>query len=181
MGTAAVPTLGLVLPELYIPLFHLGSPEQRFQPIPLRWGCLRCPCRDGGRVCLHLCGHDAKHLLPSEQLGRRSNYLFQDKNNSSNLGAAASFPAHGETRIILARGGERTPQCGGAQACVPPAAAPVWDLNWGGGGWSREQAPSPRQHGAQLVGKTVYLPKNAVFQRRRREPSGLTSHVGRAE
>lgn len=59
----------------------------------------------------------------------------------------------------------------------PLAAAPKWDLEWGGGGWSQGKAgknweklgkaSSSRQHGVQLVGKTVCLPKNAVFWRRR--------------
>lgn len=78
-------------------------------------------------MCLHLCGHDAKHLPPLEQLGCGSNYLFQDKNNSSNLRAAASFLAGGKTRIILTRGGEKIPQCGGARDTSPP----MWDPNQG--------------------------------------------------
>lgn len=80
-------------------------------------GRAMCPCRDGGHVCLHLCGHDPKHLPPSEQLGRGSNYLFQDKNNSSNLRAAASFLADGETRIILARGVEKNSTWGRPDTC----------------------------------------------------------------
>lgn len=167
-GCRCGPHSGSDAPRAVHPPFPPWHPRTGgFSPFRAGSGCLLCPCRAGGRVCLHLGDHDAKHLPPSEQLGRRSNYLFQDKNNSSNLGAAASLPDDGETRIILARGEEKTPQCGGAQGHVPTAAAPVWDLSCDGGGWSQGEASSPRQHGAQLVGKTVYLPKNAVFQRRR--------------
>jgi len=87
----------------------------------------RAPNETRGRVCLHLCGHDAKHLPPSKRLGRGSNYLFQDKNNSRNLRAAASFPADGETRIILARGGRKNSTWGSPAKrprCCGPSLGP---------------------------------------------------------
>lgn len=155
------------------PTFHPPFPPRRpgtgdFSSLRSGSGCslcpgrAMCPRRDGGRVCLHLCGHDAKHLPPSERLGRGSNYLFQDKNNSSNLRAAASFPAHGGTRIILVKGGGETPMWGSSGMC-PHHCSP--NLGPESGPVGAEEAGAGEKH--HLRGSTEHnlLAKQFICQK----------------
>lgn len=172
MGTAVVLTLGVMLLEHPPRQPRTGG----FSSLRSGSGCLRCLGRAGGRACLHLCGHDAKHLPPSEQLGCGSNYLFQDKNNSNNLRAAASFLAGGKTRIILTRGREKILQCGGAQAHLPPNVGPE------SGPKGAEEAGVREKH--HVLGSVEHnlLAKQFLCQKMLFSGGGgEQSHIGRAE
>lgn len=120
-------------------------------------------------------GHAAKHLPALERLGRGSKELFPDKNNSSDLGAAASFPAKGEMRLVLAtRGGEIL------AAGLPPAA--FTSCSWGGGSWGRLEPGQPRPSGSS---EQNLLAKGFLCQKMLFSGGGgrsyFVSRVGRAE